>query len=570
MPEHLLRRAGVYYYNRRVPGDVRTAFGKAVVKYSLKTSSLKEAKARLNVADVEWDAKFDHLRHGLEQLIAHGSSEIVLSNPVELVRRYVEEVTGRMVKRLENDQPETGGERAEMLKDVEIGLQSLREPGDVRADERILRLERQLLGEAGPASVGLTDQEAGSLLRRTLMEIDRRRLAVIAGENDRTFFDTLFDPQIPPPLTFAALAEEFMRYKTEEGKAFGHAEKSLDRQKASVKLVCEIIGGGTLVRDLGFDQCRAACSLLARVPSNRTKHYPKLSLEAAVLRGHQEGKKTLSFLSQQQYLATLKELLGLAVDKRLLPSNPAERLKPLVRDVLSAQEKRLPFTSEQLITFFQSDFYRTCSTLGGPPYRNAEKSWRFWLPHLMLFMGLRPREICQLQVRDLQKTKKGVWFIDIATTSDEDDLDNLPKKSLKTKASRRQVPLHPEVQRAGFVLFVEDRRSMKDDQRLFPKLATNQYGDPASYALKQFRDVYLPQAIQMKPRQAVYSFRHTWRDALRRSGASEDAVKSLGGWSEGTTTSDHYGSKLHPDLYEKDVSGVQYEALDLNHLHVKQ
>ena len=56
--QRLQRRNDVYYYRRRVPLDLVATVGKKVVQVSLHTTSLKEAKQRRTLRDLEWDAKF--------------------------------------------------------------------------------------------------------------------------------------------------------------------------------------------------------------------------------------------------------------------------------------------------------------------------------------------------------------------------------------------------------------------------------------------------------------------------------------------------------------------------------
>ena len=56
--QRLQRRNGVYYYRRRVPLALVTKIGRKVVQVSLHTTSLKEAKKRRTLRDLEWDAKF--------------------------------------------------------------------------------------------------------------------------------------------------------------------------------------------------------------------------------------------------------------------------------------------------------------------------------------------------------------------------------------------------------------------------------------------------------------------------------------------------------------------------------
>ena len=55
---HLYIRNGRYVYRRRVPEDVAQAFdGRVEVKESLRTDSLQEARRRLHICDLEFEAK---------------------------------------------------------------------------------------------------------------------------------------------------------------------------------------------------------------------------------------------------------------------------------------------------------------------------------------------------------------------------------------------------------------------------------------------------------------------------------------------------------------------------------
>ena len=360
---------------------------------------------------------------------------------------------------------------------------------------------------------------------------------------------------------------EFLENKEEEGVARKIARKNLDKQRGNAMLIQEILGEDTLVRDLNWDICRAATRTLARVPPNRTKTYKGLPLEQAIARAKAEGKPGLSFLTQQQYLGTLKEILELAVNKGLLRTNHANGLRPLARD-MAADAKRLPFEMNQLQAFFHGKFYQRCASSGAFPYRKSEKDWRFWLPLMCLLLGMRPREVCQMHTADLRPTKQGTWYVNIAATADEDE-DAKPAKSVKTLTSRRQIPLHPELVKIGFVRFVQDQKSASNDPRLFRDLSANKYGDPAHYALKRFREKFLPDEIEMKPKQSFYSFRHNWRDAARLIEAPADFLKAVGGWADGKSVSDNYGTKFHPDHYAQYMDKIAFKGLDLSHLHLK-
>jgi integrase len=369
-------------------------------------------------------------------------------------------------------------------------------------------------------------------------------------------------------MTVRELAEQFLELKSEEAQAHNVARKTLDKQRSNLALVRKILGDETLVRDLNWDACRRFCSILAQLPPHLTKLYPGQPLNEVIARAKQEGRQALSAITQQQYLATLKELLALAVKKDMLRVNYAEDLRPLKVDDLSPEEKRSPFEIPQLNALFCSEYYRQCA-VGAVPYRQADKDARYWFPLLSLFTGIRPKEIFQMHVDDLKLTEKGNWYLDIAATTDEDDEASPErKKTIKTLTSRRKVPVHPELVRLGFLAFVEEKRQASNDPLLFRNLTRNKYGDPAAYVLRRFRDDYL-KPMNLKPRQAAYSFRHTWRDAARRISASPEFLRAVGGWSTGKTTADVYGSKDQPDLHAQDMARIVFEGLDLSHLYPK-
>lgn len=243
-------------------------------------------------------------------------------------------------------------------------------------------------------------------------------------------------------------------------------------------------------------------------------------------------------------------------------------MRSLKRDDLSAADKRPSFTPDQLQAFFNGDYYRGCALGPGAAYRHADKAWRFWLPLICLLMGLRPKEVCQLHTADVAVTANGTHFLDVVASTDDDEANAKPKKTTKTKSSRRRVPIHPELIAIGFLEFVREQREASDDPRLFRDLKINKYGDPASYALKRFRETYLPREIELRPRQSFYSFRHTFRDALRRIEAPPDALQALGGWSQNKLVSDNYGDKNNPDYNMKYVACIAYVDLDLSSLHI--
>jgi integrase len=458
--------------------------------------------------------------------------------------------------------PANEWERSEMQETAGIGLSILQDRDDPRANQWIDGTLLQATADKNP--LALVDAGLAELVRRGLLELQRRKLARLEDNHADGAFDALFAPERSTDTTFGHLATQFLKLTQEEAKANRTNQKWVDKQKSNVALLTEIVGEGTPIRQVDYDACLHVRSALARLPANRSKLYGKLSIEKSVAAGEAAGKPGLSSATQNAYLSTLTGILELALRKGLVPVNPAQGLKPLKKEALAASARRRSFTDAQLKAFFEGKFYRTCAQ-HSPAWAQDKQRWRFWLPPLCLFMGMRPNEVCQMETADVKRTDKGTWYLDVVASEDEDGEAGEFQKSLKTATSRRRIPIHPEVLAIGFLDFVDARRAA-GQKRLFPDLKPDQYGNCAKYAMRRFRETFLPSEIAVSLRQTFYSLRHNFRDALRAVDAPPDAVQALGGWSQGKLTSDDYGDKSNPDYQAQFIAKVEFQGVRLTHL----
>jgi integrase len=577
--QRLLRRKGTYYYRRRVPVHLVERIGKRVIQVSLHTTNFKQAKKLRTLRDLEWDAQFEAADPsafaGEEECLGSGPAAPCQPLPktelVELVRDYVERHDRQAEKRDASCYPETAAERAGMRMEAELEAQILRGRDHPQTQQWLYMAGKEVLK---PIDKSLDDPDVpgealAELVRRALLELNRRHLARLADDHGHTFFDQLFNPGRPAKVTFGELAEQWLRLTEEEAAINAHSQKGVDRQRATLGLIREIVGDKSFVEAIDYDACLRVRSILAHLPANRTKLYGNLPIDQAIKRAAKEEKPLLSPVTQQQYLSVLRDVLDLAAKKRLIAVNPAERLRPIRRDLISASDKRRPFTLQQIANLFKSPFYAACAK-HSPPFAHDKTGWRFWLPLMCLFMGMRPNEAAQMHLDDLKCTTAGTWFLHIVATDENDEAPQTTsaKKTVKTANSRRKIPLHPELIKIGFLQFVEQRKKAGAGPRLFPDLKPDKYGNHASYALKRFRETYLPAAIKMEARQSFYSSRHSWRDALRRIDAQPATLQALGAWSQGKLTSDEYGDKFDPDYQAQFIKKISFPGLDLSGLHV--
>jgi integrase len=392
--------------------------------------------------------------------------------------------------------------------------------------------------------------------------VQRRKIARYEDRHDRLVYDKLFDPERPPAVTFSELADMFLIEKEQEYVLNGVSRKRADKVQAIVAILKEIVGAGTPVHSIDDDVVQAVRSIVAKVPANRNKLFPGLSLTQSIEKMQKQGKAGLSPQTQATYLSTLRDVLKVAVRKKLLPANPAAEVRPLKKDTVPPDQKRLPWRPDQIRDFFGGKFYRSCAPDAAKPYAKPDRAWRFWLPLIMLFSGARPNEIAQLHVSDILQTESGTWYMNCI---DEDG------RSLKTQASRRRVPIHPELIRIGFLKFVGVRRTTagKNEPFLFHELKPNKYGNRAWYPARRLNETFIPSEIELEERQQLYSLRHNVRDALRRVGAPPETLLAVTGWSpNGKAVSDNYGDPGNPDLHIGWVTKIAYDGLDLSFLHL--
>lgn len=153
-----------------------------------------------------------------------------------------------------------------VLKDAEEWARHMEvqaDRGDLPADPTALTLQarddlhHQWIYQAGAEALKAAGKSLGDpdvpgetlaeLVRRGLLELNRRYRARLADDHGRSFFDQLFDPDRPAKLTFGKLADQHLRLIEENGAVNALSAKGLDRQRATVALVREIVGEETPV-----------------------------------------------------------------------------------------------------------------------------------------------------------------------------------------------------------------------------------------------------------------------------------------------------------------------------------
>lgn len=180
---------------------------------------------------------------------------------------------------------------------------------------------------------------------------------------------------------------------------------------------------------------------------------------------------------------------------------------------------------------------------------------RFWLPLIALHTGMRMEEILQFAPRDVRRSPRGVPFLVLHRDM-----------RLKTSASKREHQIHPTLERIGLLEFVEER-SRQGAKLLFDDIPQRPDGYRSSVFSKRFATFVRSLGIRtQQSRTCFHSFRHNFRDELRRASVSEEHAEALGGWSRGKKASRSYGSGFEAESLYPEIQKLKFEGLDLSHL----
>lgn len=138
---------------------------------------------------------------------------------------------------------------------------------------------------------------------------------------------------------------------------------------------------------------------------------------------------------------------------------------------------------------------------------------------------------------------------------------------LKTAASARKIPVHPELAKIGFLELARKARE-RPGQLLFSDLPASSDHYPSSIFSKRFATFLKSLDLNESGRKvSFHSFRHTFRDALRTENANPDLVDELGGWSRSRKVSSAYGDGARIEVLKRLIDAIDYR-LDLSHLYV--
>lgn len=549
---YLHLRGGVYTLRVWVPDSLRPLAGKTEIWKSLDTGDLKEAQQRARLERVKIDGEWAALRRQLSPVHVDTLSDAELWN---LVAKWFVDAER---KNADPKNAPTDRRKAEIERS-NIETWEMAAPGIFEEAIKLLKEEGKRLEPSSPAFLQLQQ-----MLHRASIETERRLFA-------RHFPDTPFTPDavfrdisqqtILHPVAKSTLSSVMKAVANDPTKP-KVAGKTGIKRTAQWRVLKEFFGADTNLKAVTRQQVRDFMTLLEKLPSNATKHFPEKTIFEAVDLGGKLPKMTAE--TANSYMRALGSLFRYAMNEGMVDADPSAGLL-FQKSKVRAKDKRLPFDPADLRAIFTAPLFTGCidDAAGyAKPGPEIIRRGRFWVPLIALFSGMRLNEVCQLTLDDFVRDDG----IDIVLIRDGVNDDDKETKRVKTEAGHRFVPVHPELRKIGLLAYIEERRKKAASTApVFPDLTMASTGYRSDNFSKFFR-CFLDKVGITDPKKVFHSFRHTYRDALREADISREKVRALGGWESGATDDD-YRSGLKASTLAKDIETVTYPGLDLTHLY---
>jgi integrase len=571
-PKGLTLRGSVYYSRVIVPKTLIARFGRKQIWKSLATSDKDEAEALHLKEAAYWKAAFVEAGKPEPQRKsakpAGADAVLTDADAARLSRRFFDRARAKLDSTPVSSADLDDWERERLVEDLQTQLSSLSSWRHPDAHLHVGEAAAQALEGSGVA-LGWNTASSELLveyLRRALIQLHSIELARLLGDYRGRVSDSLFagagagnSSHTSPTVvqtTSPTMKEAIARYLTEELELRVVSDKTAAKHRSLLNHLSDFFGPHKPVGSINRADCNRLRDILSWLPPNFGKHSGKKRPLEKIADANKTGP-TLAWETQNGYLRMADNLFGWMLKERLIPDNPASGIGPLRRRE-AAEMQRLPFTRDELQSIFSMPVYTGCvdDELGfARAGANVIRRSRYWVPLLALYTGMRMGEVLQLTPHHVRCSPQGTHFI--VLTRD---------MMLKTHAAEREIPIHPELVRLGFIVWVDEKRRL-GAAALFDEVPVSKYGYRSDTFTKRFatflKKVDLP--IERRDKLCFHSFRHTFKDGLNETGASEEVKDEICGWSRSKKTGRRYGTGLSADRLKSFVDQVAFE-IDLTHL----
>jgi len=517
---YLSRRGEVYQLRLPVPKDVQLRMGRSELRWSLGTKHKRTAEMRT------WKAAliFEQLCYAVRIMPELTTDQIrtLIRNFFESLKASFEppeQISGSELQHLTHEQEVLGGD-AQLDWNDQLSTRNF--------DSAVSRQAETLLSSQGEQLSDLPVTHKDMLLQgivRAHLEFQNYvrnqsddPLAEFVPED--TFFRGALASQMPTPETpqhkphfpqtglggeVKALADAFI----EKGIKFGYDEgrpwksASIKRYTRLLPWFYELVGPSSDIRQVTIEHVKSIRDTLRARPRDTPSTISVFNIQES------HGEQRVSSTTARNDFGAILKFLRWCEQDGYIASAPVN-VEGIAKAKVPDSQKRRPFTTSELNQLYSSPLFSGCKNKRQRhlPGKIIVKDDQYWALVLLLYTGARVSDIAALRIEDV--TLDGaVPHLSI----------KMREGDLKELTSERQIPLHTDLFDFGFLDFVEPRKKLSPQKRLFIGLQTQQSLEQnISKVLNRYR-----RNIGLDDKRAtVHSLRHGMKDALLDTGCPDE------------------------------------------------
>ncbi|MFG1228008.1 tyrosine-type recombinase/integrase [Xanthobacter wiegelii] len=407
----------------------------------------------------------------------------------------------------------------------------------------------------------LQDAPGSSAWNSTVRMLARAELAALDTSLHRDEGEA--DPPLPPDLAPApvtagpagapigsdeTLSDILPRFLAERSPS-----RAMQREyEVAVRMFEDLAGGALRLRAMKRADMMTFKDRLRETPANASKRFPGKTLAEAI-KLNKEREEPFGcldpFTINNKILSRMRTVLDWAKRNDLIGENVAAGIRV---DAKGAKQGREDFTPGDLAKLFAPDLFAPAGALD-------EFQWAMLIG---LFSGLRPSEAAQMRL-DSVRHERGVLCFSV-------------EEETKNKGSRRLVPVHSALIELGLERRVAALRKA-GEKHLFPvwyrqgtearaeaerngSTTLNQYFP--RFIPRRFNVTYKKNAKITEPTKDFYSFRHTFKTGLRKSGVDKGTADYICGHADQSAGA-VYVHGVSIEAMKAAVESLKFDGLDL-------
>jgi integrase len=560
---------GVYQFRKRVPQDLVNVIGKQEIKKSLGTKNPNEAKKLLIQAEAEFNQEMELHRLNMQVPQDERKKAYINLKNHNFIPDGMEDITADFIDDLYADIHHILTNKLNEI--VAIDVTPITPLPDFYAGQKIFHnIERETIVEVAYVLKLYQHmyKEAGFKPSEHMIETIKGRMQVSNTSKKELAnilkLDTPVDkPTLPESQTARIVDLKPVRHsnamKLSEALEVWKSKRGGENTTytewvRAVKVFNELNNDlpVDLIEDKHIVKFREALNTVpVRLPReyDNTPFHKLIELTKA---GEFKDKQPRTASATNKLIAAISSILEVMIEDGVIERNPAKN-KKLANN--SDYTKRPPYEISELQKLFKSELYQR--HFWNNDFALTRPS-HFWIPLLGLYTASRLEQLCQLRPSDIRQ-QKGIWYISFNA---EDG------NKAKTSHSIRDIPIHDDLIKIGFLSYVKQRLVQGANILLFPDLTRTSMGKLSS-SFSNWFSRYTEKVGIKNNNKSFHSFRDNFSDACENAGLSERIINRLMGHTlEGAKK--HYGKGASIEVLNDAMKKVKYCGLDLSHLYVME